>query len=110
MFKVCYKKVELYTYYTRNAYFCNILFYIRDVTLENQSFAFAKTMVQSQDSGSNCTADQGRCIRYTDSTISFLYKTKISSFQPASVTVQAGLCRTWLETLKTGFLVSRLIS
>ena len=42
-------------------------------------------------------------------TISLLLKSEISSFLPTSVTVQVGLCRTWSETLKTGFLASRLI-
>ena len=58
---------------------------------------------------SNCEADQRLCFRYTDSTISLLPKSEISSFLPASVTVQVGLCRTWLEISKTGFLASRLI-
>ena len=48
--------------------------------------------------GSNCEADQRLCFRYTDSTIPFLLKSEISSFWPASVTVQLGLCRTWSET------------
>ena len=43
---------------------------------------------------SNCTADQRLCFRLTDSTISLLPKSEISSFQPVSVTVQAGLCQT----------------
>ena len=45
---------------------------------------------------SNCTADQRLCFRYTDtcSTIPLLLKSEISSFSPASVIVQAGLCRT----------------
>ena len=51
---------------------------------------------------SNCEADQHLCFRYTDSTISLLLKSAISSFYPASVTVQTGLCQTWSETLKTG--------
>ena len=59
---------------------------------------------------SNCEADQRLCFRYTDSTISLLLKSEISSFQPAPVTIQAGLCRTWSETPKTGFLASHLIS
>ena len=41
----------------------------------------------------NCTADQRLCFGYIDSTIA----------------VQPGLCRTWLETPKTGFLATRLI-
>ena len=41
---------------------------------------------------------QRLCSRYTDSTIPLLLKSEISSFQPASVTVHAGLRRTWSET------------
>ena len=47
--------------------------------------------------------------RYTDSTIPLLLKSNISSFYPASETVQASLYQTGLETRKTGFLLSRLI-
>ena len=57
---------------------------------------------------SNCEADQRLCFRYTDSTISLLLKSELSSFKHASVTVQVGLCGTWSETPKTGFLASRL--
>ena len=46
----------------------------------------------------NREADQRICFRYSDSTIPLLLKSEISSFQPVSVTVQAGLCRTWSET------------
>ena len=59
---------------------------------------------------SNCEADQRLCFRYTDSIISLLLKSEISSFWPSSVTVHAGLCQTWSELPKTGFLASRLIS
>ena len=59
---------------------------------------------------SNCEADQRLCFRYTDSTIPLLSKSKISSLQSSSVLVQLGLCQTWSETPKTGFLASRLIS
>ena len=58
---------------------------------------------------SNCETDQRLCFRYTDRTISLLLKSEISSFQPASVTVQAGLCKTSSEVLKTSFLASRLM-
>ena len=58
---------------------------------------------------SNCEADQRLCFRYTDSTLSLLIKSEISSFYAASGTVHVGLCRTWSETPKTGFLASRLI-
>ena len=57
----------------------------------------------------NREADQRLCFRYTDSTISLLPKYEISSLQPSSVTVQPGLCGSWSETLKTGFLTPRLI-
>ena len=59
---------------------------------------------------SNCEADQRLCFRYSDSTISLLPKSEISSFLPFSETAQTGLCRTWSETPKTGFLASRLIN
>ena len=57
----------------------------------------------------NREADLRLCFRYTDSTIPLLPKSEISSLWPFSVAVQPGLCRTWSETLKTGFLTTRLI-
>ena len=51
-------------------------------------------------------ADQFLCFLLL-STILLLSKSELSSFLPASVAVQPGLCRTWLETPKTGFLVTR---
>ena len=45
----------------------------------------------------NREADQRLCFCYTDSTIPLLLKSEISSFWPASVTVQPGLCWTWSE-------------
>ena len=59
---------------------------------------------------SNCEADQRLCFRYTDSTLSLLIKSEISSFYAASGTVHVGLCQTWSETPKTGYLASRLIN
>ena len=56
----------------------------------------------------NREADQRLCFRYTDSTISLLLKSGISSSLLFSELVQPGLCRTWSETPKTGFLASRL--
>ena len=47
---------------------------------------------------SNREADQRLCFRDSDSTVPLLLKSEISSFQLFSVTVQAGLCRTWSET------------
>ena len=46
----------------------------------------------------NREADQRLCFCYLDSTIPPLLNSKISSFQPASVAVQTGLCRTCSET------------
>ena len=56
----------------------------------------------------NREADQRLCFRYTDSTIPLLPKSEISSLLAFSVTVQPGLCRTWSETPKAGFLRTRL--
>ena len=42
----------------------------------------------------NREADQRLCFRYTDSTLPLLFKSKSSSFQPASGTLQPDLCRT----------------
>ena len=46
----------------------------------------------------NREADQRLCFRYSDSTLPPLLNSKISSFKPASVAVQAGLCQTCSET------------
>ena len=56
----------------------------------------------------NREADQRLCFRYTDSTIPLLPKYGIPSLLPSCVAVQPGLCRTWSETPKTGFLTTRL--
>ena len=57
----------------------------------------------------NREADQRLCFRYTDSTITLLPKYEITSVLACSVTVQPGLCGTWAETSKIGFLTTRLI-
>ena len=54
-------------------------------------------------------ADQRFCFRYTDRTIPVLHKSEISSIKPSFVAVQPGLCGTWSETPKTGFLTPGLI-
>ena len=56
----------------------------------------------------NREADQRLCFRKTDSAISLLSKSEISSLYPSSVAVQPDLCGTWSETPKTGFLTTRL--
>ena len=58
----------------------------------------------------NREADQRRCFRHTDSAIPLLPKSEISSLGSFSVAVQPGLCGTWSETPKTGFLTTRLMS
>ena len=57
----------------------------------------------------NREAVQRLCFRYIDSTFPLLPKYKILSLLPSSVAVQPGLCRTWSEIPKTGFLTTRLI-
>ena len=56
----------------------------------------------------NREADQRLRFRHTDSAIPLLSKSEISRLYPSSVAVQPGLCRTWSETPKTGFLTTRL--
>ena len=56
----------------------------------------------------NREADQRLCFRYTDSTIPLLARSKVSCLKTSSVTEQPGLCQTWSETPKTGFLRTRL--
>ena len=50
-------------------------------------------------------ADPRLCFCYTDRTISLLSKSEILSL----VAVQPGLCLTWSEALKTGFIVRQLM-
>ena len=52
----------------------------------------------------NCAANQCLYFCYLDSTIPLF-----SYLLPSSVAVQPGLCRTWSETLKTGFFAMPLI-
>ena len=56
----------------------------------------------------NCAADQRLCYRHTYSTTPLLPKSEISRIYPSSLAVQPGSCRTWSETLKTGFPTTRL--
>ena len=56
----------------------------------------------------NREADQRLCFRYTDSKIPLLTKSEISSIKASSFIVQSGLCLTWSETPKSGFLTTRL--
>ena len=54
-------------------------------------------------------ADQRLFFCFIDSTIPLLSKSEISRLQPSSLIVQPGLCGTWSETPKTGFLTTSLI-
>ena len=56
---------------------------------------------------SNCTADQ-RLVFPTQIVRFLFFLNQNSSFLPSSVSEQAGLCQTWSEIQKTGFLASRL--
>ena len=57
----------------------------------------------------NREADQRLCFHYMNSTIPLLSKSEISSLEPYFMAIQPGLCGTWSETPKTGFLTTRLI-
>ena len=56
-----------------------------------------------------CETDRRLSFHYSDRTVPLLVKFEISRFYPSSEAAQAGLCQTWKDTLKTGFLASRLI-
>ena len=71
-------------------------------------FAYAKNKDQVQLHG-NITADQYLCFSYTHSKIPLHPKSENSNLLPFPVAVQPGLCQIWSETLKTGFLMMRLI-
>ena len=72
------------------------------------AFCICENKDADQLSG-NRKADQCLCFRYKESTIPLLPKSEILSLYPSSVAVQQGLCLTWSETPKTGFLTMRLI-
>ena len=57
---------------------------------------------------SNREADQRLCFRNKVRTIHLFPKFEISSLFPSSVAEQPGLCWSWPETPKTGFLMTRL--
>ena len=77
--------------------------------MRKPAFCICKNIDADQLRG-NREADQRLCFRYTDSTIPLLPKSEISNLQPSSVAVQPGLCGTWSETPKTGFLTTWLNS
>ena len=54
-------------------------------------------------------SDQRLCFRCLDSVIPLVSISEISSLSLASLAAQAGLCLTWSQTPKTGFLGTRLL-
>ena len=83
------------------------LYYNMSLVMRNPVFC----MCENKDADqlrSNCAADQRLCFRYIESTIPLLHKYENSCLLKSSVVVQPGLCRTWSETPKTGFLTTRL--
>ena len=78
------------------------------LVMRKQAFCICENKDADQLRG-NREADQRLCFRYIDSKIPLLAKSEISSLKPSSGTLQTGLCRTWLDTPKTGFLTTRLI-
>ena len=78
------------------------------LVMRNTAFCICENKDADQLRGS-LEADQRLCSRYKDSTNPLLPKYEISSLKPSSVVVQPGLCRTESETLKTVFLITRLI-
>ena len=79
--------------------------------MRKPAFSICENKAADQLCG-NREANQRLCFRYTDtsSTIPLLPTSEISSLLSSSVAVQTGLCRTWSETPKTGFLTTRLNS
>ena len=75
--------------------------------MRKPAFCICKNKDADQLRG-NREANQHLCFRYKDSTIPLLHKSEISSLYPSSVIGQPGLCGTWSETPKTGFLLTRL--
>ena len=75
--------------------------------MRKPAFCICKNKDADQLRG-NREADQRLYFRYSDSAIPLLSKSEISSLLSSSVVVQPGLCGTWSETPKTGFLITRL--
>ena len=76
---------------------------VKNPKMSKPTLAFAVEAYMS------CSSDQCLCFHNTDSRTPLLSKSEISSLLSSSVTVQPALCWTWMETLKTGFLMKRLI-
>ena len=96
--------------------YANMLLQKKNLTLHQLSRSVRKPafcICENKDADQirgNREADQLLCFRYIAITIPLLPKYEISSLWPSSVTAQPGLCQTWSETPKTGFLITRLNS
>ena len=98
MFKMCFEiLLFLFIYLHVNRLTCNNLLLKMSRLMGKPTICICENKDADQ-LRSNCEADQRLCFRYTDSTLPLLFKSEISSFQPASVTVQPDLCRTCSET------------
>ena len=86
----------------------NMLQFHTSRVVRKPAFCICENKVADQLRG-NCEADQRLYLRYTDSTMPLLPKSKFSGLSAFSVTAQPSLCRTRSETPKTGFLRTRII-
>ena len=77
------------------------------LVMRKPDFCICENKAANQLCG-NRTTDQHLCFHHMDSAILLLSESEISILEPSSVAVQLGLCRTWSETPKTGFLTTRL--
>ena len=74
---------------------------------QNLLFAFAKTKAQN-----SCVVTEHMISAFvfaTNSMLPLLPKSEIASFKQFPAVVQLSLCRTWPETSKAGFVVTRPI-
>ena len=78
-----------------------------DNTIQILNFGTDMIWANSDQLRSYRKADQCLCFHYIDSTIPLLTIYKISNLWPSCVALEPGLCGTWSETPKTGFLTTR---
>ena len=86
--------------------FCSVVWTCQGFKIEPSHVAYAKTKTQI-----SCAVTAQLISAFvfdTDSTISHLLISKVSSLQLYSVTVQPDLCQTWSETQIVGFLMHML--
>ena len=85
---------------------CLLAFWIciyTSLVMRNPAFLHMRKQLRG-----NREADQRICFRYIDSS-PLLPKSENINLWLSSVLLQPGLCQTWSETPKTGFLITRLI-